>query len=448
MAKGDVWDCVVIGGGVTGTATLYTLAKYTPLKRLLLVEKYPGLGWVASHKDNNSQTLHVGDIETNYSKDKAARVKRDADLTRGYLERHREEALWSVKPKMVLAVGKTECQTLRERYTWVKDLYPGAKLITRREIAKIEPKLIEGRSQRQEILAMRAADGFVVDYGRLSESFVRHAEHLPGKTVETVLQGRTKRITRRGNGFVVETCDGTFRARSVVVAAGGESLLFAHRMGIAKDWILLPVAGSFYRARKVLHGKVYMMQNPKLPFAAIHGDPDVHDGRETRFGPTAKVIPMLERYHYRSFWDFLRLFRFRLDAIIALFKILGDPTNARFVARNLLYDLPIIGHWAYLQECRKIVPSLRYKDIHYARHVGGIRPQVVDVKRRVMEFGEAKAFGDGIVFDITPSPGATVCLANASKNAAHIAKHLRVRYDEAAFLADHKPQSALCPRSV
>ncbi len=439
MVKAPVYDCVIIGGGVTGTAALYTLARYTPLKRLLLVEKYAGMGWVASHKDNNSQTLHIGDIETNYTEPRAKRVKADADLTRGYLERHKEEALWTVKPKMVLAVGKKECDELRARFTWVREVYPGSKLLTRAQIAKLEPKVVEGRAKAVEILGMQAADGFTVDFGRLCESFVRHAQTTPGKSVETILQGRTKRIVKRGKLFTVETEDGSFRAKTVIVAAGGESLLFAHRMGLGKDWILLPVAGSFYKARKVLNGKVYMMQDPRLPFAALHGDPDVHDGRETRFGPTARVLPMLERYRYRSTIDFLRLFRFRIDAILALFKIVADPTNLGFVIKNFLFDLPFIGRVLFLKEVRKIIPSLKYGDIQRARRVGGIRPQVVDVKTKTMSFGEAKIVGDGIVFDITPSPGATVCLANAAKNAAVVAKHLHVKFDEERFKKEQAP---------
>lgn len=432
----SVYDCIIIGGGVTGTATLYTLARYTPLKRILLVEKYGGLGWVASHKDNNSQTLHVGNIETNYDEEKARRVNKDASLTKGYLLKHREEGIWDYKQKMVLAIGQKQCATLRERFVWVKKLYSGSKLLSRAEIARLEPKVVEGRKSDEEILAIYSEQGFVVDYGRLCESFTRQSQ-TKGKTIDVVLNARTKKIRKTADGYIVETCDGRFHAKSVVVAAGGESLLHAYRQGIGKDWILLPVAGNFYKARKVLNGKVYTMQNPKLPFAAIHGDPDVHDGRETRFGPTAKVIPMLERYRYRSFIDFLRLFEFRFSAIGVLLKILADPTNLGFVGKNMLFDIPLLGRWFYLQECRKIIPTLRYRDIKRARRVGGIRPQVVDLKKGGMNFGEAKLFGEKIVFDITPSPGATVCLANAAKNAKYITQQLGGKFDEKRFEKEH-----------
>jgi malate dehydrogenase (quinone) len=58
------YDVVIIGGGASGTALLYTLAKYTNIPHIALIEKYDRPGQVNSKASNNSQTLHVGDIET------------------------------------------------------------------------------------------------------------------------------------------------------------------------------------------------------------------------------------------------------------------------------------------------------------------------------------------------------------------------------------------------
>ena len=65
------YDVLIIGGGVVGTALLYTLSKYTDVKKVGLIEKYSDFGLVNSASYNNSQTLHFGDIETNYSFEKA-----------------------------------------------------------------------------------------------------------------------------------------------------------------------------------------------------------------------------------------------------------------------------------------------------------------------------------------------------------------------------------------
>ena len=80
------YDVLIVGGGVVGTALLYTLSKYTDIKNIGLIEKYSDFGLVNSASYNNSQTLHFGDIETNYSIDKAKSVKRMADMVMKYLE--------------------------------------------------------------------------------------------------------------------------------------------------------------------------------------------------------------------------------------------------------------------------------------------------------------------------------------------------------------------------
>jgi malate dehydrogenase (quinone) len=66
-------DVLIIGGGVCGTALLFELARYTDLGHLTLVERYDQLAQVNSRATNNSQTIHCGDIETNYSLEKAPR---------------------------------------------------------------------------------------------------------------------------------------------------------------------------------------------------------------------------------------------------------------------------------------------------------------------------------------------------------------------------------------
>ena len=73
-------DVLIVGGGVCGTALLFELARYTDVARIALVERYDQLAQVNSKATNNSQTIHCGDIETNYTLEKAIRVKRTAEM--------------------------------------------------------------------------------------------------------------------------------------------------------------------------------------------------------------------------------------------------------------------------------------------------------------------------------------------------------------------------------
>jgi len=69
--KNDIYDVLIVGGGVSGAALFYVLSKYTNIPRIALLEKYNEVAQVNSKASNNSQTLHTGDIETNYSFKKA-----------------------------------------------------------------------------------------------------------------------------------------------------------------------------------------------------------------------------------------------------------------------------------------------------------------------------------------------------------------------------------------
>jgi len=123
----EKFDVLIVGGGVVGTALLYTLSKYTDIKNVCLIEKYSDFGLVNSASYNNSQTLHFGDIETNYSIEKARNVKRMADMVMNYLEREKDSnhglRLFSKFPKMVLAVGKEQVEGLRKRYAPFSELF-------------------------------------------------------------------------------------------------------------------------------------------------------------------------------------------------------------------------------------------------------------------------------------------------------------------------------------
>jgi len=435
------YDVLIVGGGVVGTALLYTLSKYTDVKNVGLIEKYSDFGLVNSASYNNSQTLHFGDIETNYSIDKAKSVKRMSDMVMKYLENIKDPSegkkIFSKYSKMVLAVGTNQVQELKKRYPPFSELFPKLKMIGREEIGKIEPRVLEGRDPEQEILALETEDGYTVDFKQLCHSFIDNSLRInPESGIH--LNTRLLKISKNNDGYEILTNKGVFRASVVIIAAGGHSLMIAKSLGYGKNLALLSMAGSFYTAPKVLNGKVYTIQQPKLPFAAIHGDPEVHSENVTRFGPTAKPIFELERHNMSTFLEYWKTFGIGLNPIISLFKIIFDKVLFSYIFVNLLYDLPIIGKRLFIKEVRKIIPSLKLNELHYAKGIGGTRPQIVNNTTRKLEMGEAKLAGDKIIFNITPSPGASTCLGNAYSDTQEIMKFLdnKFKFNKEAFEKD------------
>lgn len=435
------YDVLIVGGGVVGTALLYTLSKYTDTKKIGLIEKYSDFGLVNSASTKNSQTLHFGDIETNYSFEKAKSVKLYADMVMKYLENEKlsgnDIKLFSKYSKMVLAVGKNQVEELSKRFSIFSQLFPNLRVIKRDEIGKIEPRVVVGRDPAQEILALVTEDGYTVDFKRLCHSFVDNAKkENPGISIH--LNTKLLEISKNNDHYVVKTDNVEIQATAIVIAAGGHSLMIAKSLGYGKNLSVLSMAGSFYTAPKVLNGKVYTIQVEKLPFAAIHGDPEVHNEKITRFGPTAKPIFLLERHNGSTFFEYWKTFGLGLSPIISLFKIIFDKVLFSYLLINFLYDLPFVGKRLFIKQIRMIVPEIKLNELKFARGIGGTRPQIVNNTTRKLEMGEAKLSGDKIIFNITPSPGASTCLGNAYADTSKIMEFLgnKYKFNKKAFETD------------
>ncbi|MGL4880412.1 MAG: FAD-dependent oxidoreductase, partial [Waterburya sp.] len=125
-------------------------------------------------------------------------------------------------------------------------------------------------------------------------------------------------------------------------------------------------------------------------------------------------------------------------AVLSFLKILSDPVILKYILLNFAYDFPIIGKRLFIQEVKKIIPSIKLKDLTYAKGYGGVRPQIVNLNTQALEMGEAKITGDRIIFNITPSPGASTCLQNALDDTTKIIEFLgdNYQFNRQQFLAD------------
>lgn len=439
------YDLLIIGAGVSGSALLYLGTKYSDIKHIGVIEKYAAPARVNSLSSNNSQTLHCGDIETNYTLDKALKVQRAARMLRNYAVAQADAHHIIYKyPKMVLGVGEAECNLLKKRFEVFSPHYPDLKLLDKKAIARIEPfvSMNGDKFREDEILALGSTDEYTaVNFEALSRSFVRQAQMVadenPEKTVDVHYNETVIHIKIEDDGFMVETESTCYRARALVACAGGHSLKLAHDLGYGHHYSVLPIAGSYYFTPHVLNGKVYTVQNDALPFAAIHGDPDVLVPGVTRFGPTALVLPILERYNFKTLPDFLHVFRFDRRVAKVLWDLLRVKDIRNYMFKNMLFEIPFIRRWLFLKDVRKIIPSLKLRDLKFATKVGGIRPQLIDKDHCKLLMGEAKINTDvGGIFNMTPSPGGTSCLENAEIDLRTVVKHLGANIDETTLQKD------------
>ena len=425
------FQVIIIGGGISGTSLMFTLSKYTDISSIALVEKYDHIAPLNSNAKGNSQTLHSGDIETNYTIDKAAKVKTTALMLENYAKiyGYTEKYMFKI-PKMVLGVGEKEVSYIKHRHQQFKELYPYTELWDEDRLKEIEPKLLEER--KESICAMGTTKKYsAVDYGKISESFVENSQDLNPQS-KCFLNTKITDIQEKNGKFTLISKDNKFTADFVIVDAGAHSLMFAHEMGYGLEYSSLPIGGSFFFTnKKIISSKIYTVQNPKLPFAAIHGDPDIVEDNKVRFGPTALAIPKLERYHTMRYKEVFDAVKPDMDLINSVCDIFKDADLRKYIIKNSFFEIPIIRESLFAAEVQKIIPTIQSKDLKYANGIGGLRPQVIHKKTRKLLLGEAKIdTKKGIIFNMTPSPGATSCLDTAIEDTKTICSYLHKKFNE------------------
>ena len=157
------YEVIVVGGGISGAALLYELARYTDIKNIALVEKYEGLATLNSRGTANSQTVHCGDIETNYTFEKAQKVRKTANMIVKYgLQHGYNEKFMFAGQKMAMGVGDIEVEAITKRYEEFKVLYPYLEFYTKEDLKEIEPKIIfdeNGNERPENVVAMGVKSG-------------------------------------------------------------------------------------------------------------------------------------------------------------------------------------------------------------------------------------------------------------------------------------------------
>jgi len=130
-------DVAIVGGGISGSALAYMLSKYSDVKTIGILEKYESLSPLNSNARANSQTLHCGDIETNYTLAKATIVKKQANMIVHFADQVEKNDFLYKFPKMIMAVGDDECDRLEKRHAEFAEAFPYMELWDADKIAEV-----------------------------------------------------------------------------------------------------------------------------------------------------------------------------------------------------------------------------------------------------------------------------------------------------------------------
>jgi L-2-hydroxyglutarate oxidase LhgO len=281
-----VHDLVVVGAGIVGLAVAREWSSRRPDDT---VAGQGGEPAPEQHQTGHNSGVIHGGIYYQPGSLKARLCVEGARLMYEYCEHH---AIPHERcGKLIVALDADELPRLDDlEARGIANAVPGLRRIGAGEIAEIEPNAV-GRQ------ALHAPNTGIVDYGQVARSI---ADELRGRGVRVRYSIPVESIDGI-DPATVHTAEGPVAARTVIVCAGLWADRLARRAGAARDPQIVPFRGAYLGLTPTptprLHGMLYPVPNPELPFLGVHITKHI-DGQVT-LGPTAMMVAARDAYSLR-----------------------------------------------------------------------------------------------------------------------------------------------------
>lgn len=395
MSTENVFDFVVIGGGIVGTATAYKLSLKFPKKSIALIEKEQTLG---SHQTGrNSGVIHSG-IYYKPGSLKAENCRVGREQLVKFSENH--GIPYRICGKIIVATNEHEVKILGQIFdNGIKNKTPGIKYIDAAEIQEKEP-FVRG------VKGVWVPSAGIIDYVAVVKKFMElvidandgNRLFLGEKVID--LERTTKKVR-------ILTDKQIITGNKVIVCGGLFSDRLAKMDGVKLDMQIVGFRGDYYELREHATHKVnnliYPVPDPKYPFLGVHYTPMT--GGEVECGPNAVFTFKREGYAKTSF-------NFK-DSLQAL----SYKGTLRLFAKNWVKGIEeyrrAFSKKLFVKELQRMMPSISEEDVIATR--SGVRAQAVGIQGQMIDdFKIIKNNGVTHVIN-APSPAATACMAIADE---------------------------------
>jgi len=386
-AERQVFDFVVIGGGIVGLSTARALLGRHPGARLAVLEKEGG--WARHQTGHNSGVIHSGI----YYKPGSLKARFCLEGARALVEFCRERGIdYEVCGKIIVATEPGELPLLDALYE--RGLKNGLA------VEKLDPtQLKEAEPHASGLAALSVPSTGIVDYTRVARAFATLVEEKGGQLLTgTAVQG----VSEGGHVVEVRTNRGLIRARTLVNCAGLHSDRVARLCGVDPGTKIVPFRGEYYELRSekryLVKNLIYPVPNPNFPFLGVHFTRSVEGMVEA--GPNAVLGLAREGYKKTDFVlkDFVEELTYP-----ALWRL--AKTNWRTGVGEIHRSL---SKKAFVRGLQKLVPEVAAGDI--VPIAAGVRAQALT--------GEGKLVDDFLISEgensihvlNAPSPAATASI--------------------------------------
>lgn len=255
----ELFDVIIIGGGIVGLATAYGLSGHFPDKRVAILEKEAGL---AQHQTgHNSGVLHSG-IYYKPGSLKAAlcRAGRAAMIT--FCER--EDIAYEICGKVIVAVDQRELSRMEVLYRRGIENDVACGWVDRDQLRELEP-------HATGLAAILVHDTGIVDFKQVC---ARLALHLVERGQAIMTGVHVRGLVEQADGVRVKGDGLELQARAVVNCAGLHSDRVAALAGSQPPARIIPFRGEYYALKPekqhLCRNLIYPVPDPQFPFLGVH----------------------------------------------------------------------------------------------------------------------------------------------------------------------------------
>lgn len=379
----------IVGGGIVGLATAYRLREQFPRTRITVLEKESSVG--RHQTSHNSGVLHCG----LYYQPGSMKARLAVSGIRQMVAFCQENAIpYELCGKLVVAADETEVPRLRELERRGKaNGLEGLRWLTREEAREIEP-------HAGGVAALRVPQEGIVDFTKVSETL---AARLSEQEAQVITGARVTRLSRDGEGWMVQTTAGDFAADFVINCAGLHCDRVAELAGERRETRILPFRGEYYKLKAerqhMVRNLIYPVPDPRFPFLGVHFTRLIHGGIEA--GPNAVLAFSREGYRRTDFnaRDLFDALTYRgLRRFLRRYPSMAWYEMRRSFSRTL-----------FCRSLQRLVPDIQPDDLDTGG--SGVRAQAISPAGEIIQEFCLIARPNALHVLNAPSPAATASLA-------------------------------------
>jgi L-2-hydroxyglutarate oxidase len=281
------YDIVIVGGGIVGLATAYSLTQKDPSLHVALVEKEAG--WAAHQTGHNSGVIHSGI----YYPPGSLKANFAIAGSKSIVEFCKEHSLdFDICGKIIVATEESEIVQLDKLYN--RGLEHGL------EVKKLNPQEVKEHEPNVNAIAgIHVPNTGIVDYTQVCKTLATEVAAAGG---ELQLDTKVTSIKQQAGRTLVETDAQPLECKFLINCAGLHSDRVAKLDGSDPQAKIVPFRGEYYELvpekRHLVNNLIYPVPNPDFPFLGVHFTRMI-DGT-VHAGPNAVLSLKREGYRKRD----------------------------------------------------------------------------------------------------------------------------------------------------